>query len=340
MSTSRHSALLVVLTLFGSIAQAQEEVLTNRVGTKLGTRSAFTTKCQKAWADEPSFAMFDRDRFCACVLPIVLSTEAIATASNPRILDNVDLAALVMNNPTSFDQLTACTGLDINSVRLVTIGEEGLSDTRKGCAEQLAAEVSIKQIGADPVALCDCVINEMVARDLTIGDFYKAMDPNSPSFNEVFMPCVTKAIPERETGHDAAKDVTGSTSTITLPVVTYGSVHKVKLRIGGSEQYFIIDSGAEDCFISAKLLAELQQAPALDGTVKLEDREYVLADGKRTTCARHIVNGIEIGDWKVDNVVVAVIDQDIQYLLGKSFLKKFKQWRIDEAARTLTLERN
>ncbi len=340
MATSRHCTLLLFLALSSSITLAQEDVLTNRVGTKLGTRSAFTAKCHKAWTDEPSFAMFDRDRFCVCVLPIVLSTEAIATASNPRILDNVDLAALVMNNPTSFDELSKCTGLDINSVRLATIGEDGLTETRKGCAEQLAAEVSIQQIGADPVFLCACVINEMVARDLTIGDFYKAMDPNSPLFNEVFMPCVTEAMPEREPAHGTAEDITGTSNTITLPVVTYGSVHKVKLRIGGSEQYFIIDSGAEDCIISAKLLAELQQAQVIDQGVRLLDREYALADGKRTTCARHIVNGIEIGEWKVDNVVVAVMDQEIQYLLGKSFLKKFKEWRIDEAARTLTLQRN
>lgn len=331
--------VLLATTLISSILHAQDETLVNRIGTELGTRSAFTTKCHKAWSDEPSFAMFDRDRFCDCVLPIVLSTEAIAKANNPRILDNVDLAALVMNNPSSFETLSTCTGLDVNSVRLATIGEEGLAETRKGCAEQLAAEPSIEQIGADPAFLCDCVVNEMVRRDLTIGDFYKAMDPNSPLFNEVFMPCVTEAMPERESEHGSPEDITGSTRTITLPVVTFGSVHKVKLRIGTSEQYFIIDSGAEECFISAKLLAELQQAQAIDTSVKLDAREYTMADGTKTTCSRHVVNGVEIGDWKVDNVTVAVIDQDIQYLLGKSFLKKFKEWKIDEAGKTLTLER-
>lgn len=332
--------VLLATTLISSLVHAQDETLVNRVGTKLGTRSAFMTKCHNAWAEEPSFGMFDRDRFCDCVLPIVLSTEAIATASNPRILDNVDLAALVMNNPSSFETISTCTGLDVNSVRLATIGEEGLAETRKGCADQLALEPSIKQSGADPAFLCDCVVNEMVARDLTIGDFYKAMDPNSPLFNEVFMPCVTEAMPERRTESGSPEDITGASRTITLPVVTYGSIHKVKLRIGNTEQYFIIDSGAEDCFISAKLLGELQQAQAIDTLTKLEDREYAMADGKKTTCTRHIVNDIEVGTWQVDNVVVAVVEQDIQYLLGKSFLKKFKEWRIDEAAKTLTLERH
>lgn len=33
------------------------------------------------------------------------------------------------------------------------------------------------------------------------------------------------------------------------------------------------------------------------------------------------------------------MDQDIQYLLGKSFLQKFKTWRIDESAKTISFER-
>ncbi len=340
MPTLNHFYALLAFLLPAINMQAQDDILTNRVGTKIGTRSAFNAKCHKAWTDEPMFAIFDRDRFCECVLPIVLSTEAIATAKNVNVLENVDLGILIMSNDDSFDHLTTCTELNMNGIRLASLGEEGLTEMREQCAVQLREEPTIQNAGADPVKLCDCVFGAIVARDLTIGDVYTAMDPNSPLYNEVFMPCAIEAMPATSVYRPSPADISGPSETITVPVLTLSNVHKVKIRLGGADQYFIIDSGAEDCFISTKLATELEQSGAIDKSVILDDREYLLADGTRITCKRHVINGMQIGPLTADRVVAASMDQNIQYLLGKSFLQKFKRWHIDEAAKTLTLERH
>jgi len=48
------------------------------------------------------------------------------------------------------------------------------------------------------------------------------------------------------------------------------------------------------------------------------------------------VDNITIGDYAVDNVVIAIIDEGA-LLCGKSFLDKFKKWEIDKQNKFLIL---
>jgi len=332
------ASIAIGLLTFSSLS-AQDERLVNQKGIELGSKSDFLVKCRKAWDATPEFAIIERERFCECAIPIFLSTEAIATTTNPRILDNVDLAILIGSRETSFEELMACSGFDVNSIRLSAIGPEGVAEMKQECAGQLRKEPSIVQSGADPDVLCNCMIDEVTSRDLTLGDVYSAMDPNSPLFNEVFLPCATRSTGQTGTVSHAPSDITGPTGPTTVPVVLLGSVHKVKMKVGGKEQYFIVDSGAEDCIFSGRFMEELRKSGAIDSTEMLPDRDYLTADGRTVRCKRYLVHGFEIGPLRVDRVVVASMDGDIQHLLGKSFLKKFREWRIDEEAKTLTLER-
>ena len=273
------------------------------------------------------------------MIPIALAAPAIAQSQHAKVLDAVDIQTLWSNSPSTFEEMVTCTGLDMTTIRLSAMGPDGVLGFRSGCAEQLAKDPNIQASGAKAEKLCDCLVDEIMQRDLTIGDLQAAMNPNSPLFNEVFMPCVTEAIPVSSAYHNSPDDISGPQGTATVPVIALGSVHKVKVCLGGTEQYFIIDSGAEDCMISSTFVQELEKAGVIDTSVHVPPRDYLIADGTKLTCKRHVINGMEIGPLKVDRVIVASIDQNIQYLLGKSFLNKFKEWRINEEGKTITLQR-
>jgi len=336
---TRGSFLLSIPILLSVSIQAQDVQLVNGKGTKLGSRSAFLSKCRDTWNRTPEFAFIDRERFCECAIPIFLSTEAIASTTNSKILENVDLAILIGGRETAFEEILACSGMDMGMVRLATIGSDGVAHMRSECSAQLAGQATILNAGMNAQLLCDCIIDEVLSRDLTIGDIYAAMDPNSPLFNEVFLPCASTSTKKDLDSIGSTEDITGPTGTTTVPVIQYSNVHKIKVRLGDTEQYFIIDSGAEDCIISKKFAAQLEQAGLVERSAALPDRDYMLANGTFVTCQRFMVNGFQIGPLRIDRVMVASMDHDIQYLLGRSLLQKFKGWRVDESAKTITFER-
>jgi len=336
---TRYSILLSILILLSTSIRAQDEQLVNGKGTKLGSRSAFLSKCHDTWNKTPEFSFIDRERFCECAIPILLSTEAIASTTNPKILEHVDLAILIGGRETAFEEILACSGMEMGMVRLSTIGPDGVAHMRSECSAQLATEATIQNAGISAQVLCDCLIDEVLSRDLTIGDIYAAMDPNSPLFNEVFLPCAENSTKKDFDSISSSEDIAGPVGTTTVPVIQYSNVHKVKVRLGDTEQYFIIDSGAEVCIVSKKFAVQLEQAGLIDRTTTLPDRDYMLANGTSVTCQRFVVNGFQIGPLRIDRVLVASMDHDIQYLLGKSLLQKFKTWRIDESAKTISFER-
>ncbi len=48
------------------------------------------------------------------------------------------------------------------------------------------------------------------------------------------------------------------------------------------------------------------------------------------------INNITVGDYKVNNVIISVVEEG-SLLCGKSFLDKFKKWEIDMPNKTLIL---
>ncbi len=338
MALRVHSSFGVLL-ISGLSAFAQGEALINKVGTNLGTRAHFIANCKAQWAKRSELRIFPADKFCECMIPIALAAPAIAQSEHAKVLDAVDIQTLWSNSPTTFEEMVACTGMDMTTMRLSAMGADGVRGFRRGCAEQLAKDPNITASGAKADKLCDCLVDAIMQRDLTIGDLQAAMNPNSPLFNEVFLPCVTDAIPVSSAYHSSPDDISGPQGAATVPVISLGKVHKVKGRVGGTEQYFIIDSGAEDCIISSTFAQELVKAGAIDTSEHIPPRDYMMADGSKVTYQRHVLNGMEIGPFKVNRVVAASIDQNIQYLLGKSFLNKFKEWQVDEVGKTITLRR-
>ena len=64
--------------------------------------------------------------------------------------------------------------------------------------------------------------------------------------------------------------------------------------------------------------------------------EYTLANNQTVKGNMVKVDNIVIGDYTLNNVVIAIIDEG-SLLCGKSFLDKFKKWEIDRQNNVLIL---
>jgi aspartyl protease family protein len=193
---------------------------------------------------------------------------------------------------------------------------------------------------------CECTYEKIKEKGMSIASLEEASDPGSPFFNEVVMPCVTKAMTgkngnaEPEETTKSPGDIAGNVTTAKIPLTRVGGVYNVKVLMGGITKYFILDSGASDVFISSDLEREL----LLEGLIKREDylskKSYKMANGEMEECRRLKLDNIQIGDYTISNVIVAInANSNGMLLLGKSFLDKFSHWSIDNGAAELVLTR-
>lgn len=137
--------------------------------------------------------------------------------------------------------------------------------------------------------------------------------------------------------YNKSVSVSGSSST-KIKLESFGGVYKVWVKIGGTNQHFILDSGASDISLSLDAERELINAGVLKKENYITPALYRLADGSIIKCRRLILPEMTIGSFKVDNILASVGVSDSPLLLGRSFLDKFKKWSVVNSTKELLLE--
>jgi hypothetical protein len=326
----RGSLLPILLCSIAPTVFAQSDSLFNGRGTYLGTRSGFLVDCKKALG-ESTGGLFDLDRACPCIIELILTFKEIDQARTAGALDKLDFEATIGKDTVRMSAMQACMTANTNkNVPLSLLAPELLAAMEGELTNVLKTYPQFAAGDVDVGLLSRCFMEQLVEHKLTLADLSIAQDVNSPLFNELMVPCGNRSKnPGRAPAGSMATDLVGPVGTFEVPAIALERVHKVKVRIGGVDRYFVIDSGANDCFISVDVMKELLAAGAVMEDQRLTPRAYVMADGTNIICDRFNVSGLTIGEHTLNNVVFATMDKNFQFLLGKSALDKFTQWSID-----------
>ncbi|HEX2618314.1 MAG TPA: retropepsin-like aspartic protease [Flavobacteriales bacterium] len=328
-----------IVLLVPARAQEPSDSIVNSAGTYLGSRAKWMNDCRKAFEEDEELAALNAGPACACMMTTLLASSTVDRSTDKDLMDKLDFDEVAKSDPALARQFEQCLMDNVRGdVALKTLGPENLKQIEHECALEIRAQAGdqLEAAGVDVDILCACMMRQLIAHDLGINDLEKAQDPNSPLFNEVMVPCVTEAQASVKRRPDA--EVIGPAGPVNVPVIAFDKVHKVKVTVGGTENYFVIDSGANDCFISSTLADQLRANGALPEKDRLPDMRYAMADGTQVLCQRYVIHGVTVGPYTVNGVVFAVIDQKgIQYLLGKSWLGQFSSWHVDAAQKTLVL---
>lgn len=327
--------------IVSSTTRAQDDAVYNSAGTFLGNRSELIADCVKDVEKDKEMAMFDARMVCDCMIGTVLTIDAVDQATDESALDDLDFEAMMASDTALMADFQRCVVSSMQGdVPLRTLGKKTITEMTEQCVVESRARAELKEAGVNANVLCECIFDQIYRKNMTMGDLQSLGDRNSVAFNEVMLPCITRATgAEAEPRLAGAPDVSGKKNTDRVPVLPLGNLHKVKIVIGGMEQYFIIDSGASDCMISNELEQRLRKMNAVTQANYLDPKEYQLADGRTVMCRRFVAQDMRIGEFRVNNVTVAVIDEEINFLLGKSFLDKFTEWTIEPRTATLYLKR-
>ena len=68
----------------------------------------------------------------------------------------------------------------------------------------------------------------------------------------------------------------------------------------------------------------------------LEKTHYSLANNQTVSAQKIKINNVNIGDYTVNNLTVAILDEG-SLLCGKSFLDKFSRWEINKEEKVIIL---
>ena len=100
---------------------------------------------------------------------------------------------------------------------------------------------------------------------------------------------------------------------------------------------FVVDSGASVVTVPRDVVLTLIRTKTITTADFRGEQLYVLADGSTVKSRNFILRRVTVGNQSVGNVEATIADEQGSLLLGQSFLRKFKSWSIDNAARELVL---
>jgi predicted aspartyl protease len=113
----------------------------------------------------------------------------------------------------------------------------------------------------------------------------------------------------------------------------------VKIKIGSMIQVWLLDTGASDLLIGTELESALKKENIINESNYLGTGEYELANGMIDTCRRYKVNNVQIGDFIIDNVLLAVTEKGKRIIVGKALLNKFRKWSLNNEENKLVLSK-
>ena len=113
-----------------------------------------------------------------------------------------------------------------------------------------------------------------------------------------------------------------------------GSALMVRATINGTATFtFEIDTGAGIVVLPRSVAAKLVTPADFLGM-----RTYVFGDGRQRVQPTYRLRSVTVGGLTATDVTCAIGDEEDTFLLGRSFLRQFKSWSIDNKRRVLALE--
>lgn len=322
------------------------QYLYSKDSVNLGRKSNFMTSCIKSSKNqmiELQGVKFNSSSYCSCIsekiIPTITSSQLQTAMKNNKIQElffgkgHLELLIECMKGEIVFD---SDYKVESNSP---FVKEKAII----GCTDSFLKERDNQSQWTTSSAkrFCTCAIEKLYSAGYSYKEISEIKDENSNAFNEIIVPCFTQE--NRNNSYSiysntySAQDIIGSGTFSDVSLMNYlNTAYKLKLNISEVEKYFTFDTGASDLIINPTIENQLIANGSLKKENYLGYQEYTLANGDTVLAQMVRIDNIKIGDYTVNNVIVAIV-QEGSLLCGKGFLDKFKKWTLDEDLLTLRL---
>ena len=317
----------------------------------IGRRSKMIQACTDAAENEVDFngITLNANKYCSCVcdelIPKLYSWEMEAAVKNNTMLE-------LFTKGDNFDIIMECVSSYMAVEDDFSFGYkdyEEYSDIEKSifikaCSETFYTDSELIGLFTENEikSYCSCAMEKLIRAGYSIGQLNEAENIDSEAFNEIVLPCMSVILNKENILRDFTNeynkyDISGSSYLSEIKLNNYLDIgYRIKLEINGIVKYFTFDTGASDLVINSEMEREL----ILEGKIKksdyLDETEYLMADNTVVTARILKLNNIKIGDYTVDNIIVAVIDNG-SLLCGLGLLNKFRKWNFNTENKILKI---
>ncbi|MCX6210696.1 MAG: retropepsin-like aspartic protease [Bacteroidetes bacterium] len=185
---------------------------------------------------------------------------------------------------------------------------------------------------------CQCQVDLIKSKKITDSDFENINNPNSLTYYQFYYNCnhpfIDKDSIDRNWNVFIKNDVDGPEAD-TIKILNFKGMTFVKIKIGNNKQVWLFDSGASDLLINKETEEELKKQGIINKDNFLGISEYEMANGTIDSCRTYRINNLQIGHFKVNNVIVAASDKAKKLILGRSVMNKFTRWTLNNENSTL-----
>ena len=333
------SALLFLFTfVFLTSSSAQDDFIYSKDGARMMRKMSMIMHCLALLHK----SRFDKDAVAICQCRIDMLDRHFTFKQYKRhTIDGViNLNDLIEEDTLLKASLQHCYTASGKTVLLEAEGfqEQFVAKCRKAIQKNTEKQLDSVRL----TDFCQCQMEMVLTKKLTDDELRKLSDPNSLLFYEVMYKCgnpfVTDSNRDNSWTEASAQDIVGPPSD-TVRILTINGMTFVKARMGSLEEVWLFDTGASDLLINSDMEAALKKENIITSTGYRGTGEYEMANGMVDTCRKYLVNGLKIGRYTLNNLMVAVTDKGKKIIAGKGLLNKFSSWVMNNKENILVLNK-
>ena len=249
----------------------------------------------------------------------------------------IDMQSLMDEDTVFKHQVQACYN---NSGKTILMQAEGfetefIADCIKNLQKNTKKNLEMDRL----VKFCTCQIALIKSKKIKDDEMETLANPNSLLFYEMMFKCG-----DPYSGADSGNNWTSSSEhdiigpgDDTVHILTLDGMTYVKINLGGTTQFWLLDTGATDLLINTDMETTLKNEHIITPANYLGIGEYELANGTIDTCRKYRIDILKIGKFTLNNIRIAVTDKGKKIIAGKALLNKFRYWILNNKDNVLVL---
>lgn len=334
---AKHTTLLCYFILFIlSDSYGQSEYIRTKEGRSMLNRRQLIANCLKALHKDRS----DQTAVSICECQANILDGAFTDKQFRKYSEKgvVDISSLIKTDSIIENRINNCyrgSG-KIALLQAESFEADFISSCMKSIEKSTQKTLDLKKVEN----FCDCQLELVKSKKITDVEMQTLADPNSLFFYEMIYKCGNpfedSIRAEMNWSPNTEKDIKGP-STDTIKTLSINGMTYVKMKIGSLVQIWLFDTGASDMLINKEMEEKLKKENVIKKENFLGLVEYEMANGVIDICRTYKIDNVKMGQFSINNVVVAVTDKGKKTIVGRSLLNKFGNWIINNKNDTIIL---
>jgi hypothetical protein len=230
-----------------------------------------------------------------------------------------------------------------NSGQTTLLHAEGFEDEYiSSCVKGIQKNTEKKLDSNKVKSFCSCQLEFVKSKKISDLEMETLRNQNSLLFYEMIYKCgdpfIDSVAFSKNWHQHMEKDIKGP-PTDTLKILSLNGMTYVKIKIGSMMNIWLFDTGATDLVINKDMEETLKKEQVITDQHYLGIGEYEMANGMIDTCRKYKINNVQIGQYTIDNIIVAVTEKGKRIIAGKTLMNKFRKWVVNNQDNTLILSK-